>query len=144
MALRLFLKVAPFRQRCEAFLDRSVLAYKHAAQASGFRDTHSLALRACIAGSKCVTALPSGARTRIVPNPWGLRPRLYAVATPWLKMCSFKTYASHLLETRPLYDNIVKACSPSKFSGATGSASVDPDGHRQSQWHTFGCGRRSR
>ena len=51
----------PYGQRCDAFLDRSVLAYKHAAQASGFRDTHSLALRACIAGSKCFTALPKGA-----------------------------------------------------------------------------------
>ncbi len=27
---------------------------------------------------------PSGARTRIIPNPWGSRPRLYAFATPWL------------------------------------------------------------
>ncbi len=30
-----------------------------------------------------------------------------------------------------------KSCYPGKFSGATGSASVDPDGHWQSQWHTF-------
>ena len=51
----------PVGQRCAAFFDRSVLAYKHAAQASGFRDTHSLALRACIAGSKCFTAFNKGA-----------------------------------------------------------------------------------
>ncbi len=49
----------------------------------------------------------------------------------------------NLMRTWPRYSTPVKSCFGSKVSSATGSASVDPDGHWQSQWHTFGCGPRA-